>query len=184
MLVFGITNRKLCDDFYSQIEKISLSSIDYLILREKDLSYDELLKMACKVKEILKKSNIKLIINSSVDVAKKIDAYGVQLSFNDFKNLRRKNESIYKRVGVSIHSFEEGIEAQKLGATYVIYGHVFETECKKGLKPRGTSEIKKMSEVMNIKIIGLGGINKNNYKEVIKNGASGIAVMSGIMRIN
>jgi hypothetical protein len=82
-------------------------------------------------------------------VAKKIDADGIQLSFKNFIEVNNKlyTENVinskdivdnfrimgnkYKVMGVSIHSYEEGIQACKLGADYVIYEHVFQTDCKK-----------------------------------------------------
>lgn len=178
MMVFGITNRKLCEDFYIQISKISTSRLDYLILREKDLPEEELLQLALEVKNRLKQTDIKLIINSNIDVAKAIKADGIQLSYNKFLELKHRP---FKKVGVSIHSYNEAIEAYKLGADYVIYGHVFETECKKGLKPRGVIELSKIAKDIDIPVIGLGGIDHCNYKEVLQAGAEGIAVMSSLM---
>lgn len=182
MLVFAVTNRKLCRNFFAQIKKISELNIDYLILREKDLEENELLKMALKVKEILNKTHIKLIINKSYTAAKKIECDGIQLSFKDFIEFRENKIKFDKLIGVSIHSLAEGVEAENLGADYVLYGNIFETECKKGLKGKGTSEIKKMKEVLNIPIVCIGGINKDNYKSVIESGASGIAMMSEFMK--
>lgn len=203
MIIVGITNRGLCTDFYEQIKKIAKSNLNFLIIREKDLNNQELLELSLKVKEGLKDTNIKIIINSNIDIAKRIDADGIQLSFKDFVDnndkLYTKNRinstkvvdnfkdagnkyKVYKMIGVSIHSYDEGLQAYKLGADYVIYGHVFQTECKKNLTPRGIDEIKALSLKINIPIIGLGGIDENNFKEVIDAGAKGIAIMSSLMR--
>lgn len=203
MSVIGITNRKLCRDFFDQIKKISESNLDFLIIREKDLSSEELMILVLKVKEELKNTNIRIILNSNIDIAKKSNVDGIQLSFNDFINISNRlctgrainskemvdnfyfsgnKYKIYKMIGVSIHSCEEGIQAAKLGADYVIYGHVFETDCKKGLPPRGIKEIEALSKKINIPIIGIGGINQDNYKKVLDAGASGIAIMSSLMK--
>jgi len=203
MIIVGITNRNLCIDFYEQIRKIAKSKLDYLIIREKDLENENLLKLALKIKEELKDTKIKIIVNSNIDVAKKIKADGIQLSFKNFTEVNNKlhtengidlknmvdkfeimgkNYKIYKTIGVSIHNYEEGIEAYKLGADYVIYGHVFETDCKKGIVPRGIKEIEILSKNISIPIIGLGGIDENNFKEVLNSGAKGIAIMSSLMK--
>lgn len=200
MIIIGITNRGICKNFYDQIRKISKSNINYLILREKDLNGNELFELSFKVKEILNDTNIKLIINSNIEVAKEINADGIQLSFKDFINItnRQYSENImkneknvdkfksigykYRMIGVSIHSLDEGIQAYNLGADYVIYGHVFETNCKEGIPARGVNEIKELSKKIDIPIIGLGGISKNNFKEVIDSGAKGIAIMSSLMK--
>lgn len=180
MDIIGVTNRKLCNDFYSRIKEISKSNLKYLILREKDLEYKELLIMAKNVQSILKDSNIKLIINSNVEVAEEVNAYGIQLSFKDFCENKGKNLNGIK--GVSVHSLSEAIEAEKRGANYIIYGHVFNTDCKKGLKPRGLIEFKEICNKVNIPVYAIGGINKENYKSVLEAGADGVAVMSSLMK--
>ncbi len=180
MDIIGVTNRKLCNDFYKRIKEISKSNLKYLILREKDLEYKELLIMAKNVQSILKDSNIKLIINSNVEVAEEVNAYGIQLSFKDFCENKGKNFNGIK--GVSVHSLSEAIEAEKRGANYIIYGHVFDTDCKKGLKPRGLIEFKEICNKVNIPVYAIGGINKENYKSVLEIGADGVAVMSSLMK--
>ena len=67
MDIIGVTNRKLCHDFYKRIGEISKSNLKYLILREKDLDDDELLLMAKRVKSILSNCSIKLIINTNIN---------------------------------------------------------------------------------------------------------------------
>lgn len=180
MNTIGVTNRKLCNDFYKRIDEISQSSLKYLILREKDLNTEELLEMALRVRDILSKGSIKLIINSNIDVAEKINAYGVQLSFRDFASGLAENYSNIK--GISIHNINEAVEAEKLGADYLLYGHVFETDCKKGVPPRGLYELGEICKVVNIPVYAIGGINSENANRVIEAGASGVAVMSSLMK--
>lgn len=182
MKVIGVTNRKLCADFYKRIEEISRENLQFLILREKDLGYEELKNMALRVKGILKGSSIGLVVNGNLNVAKEIEAEGVQISFNDFIKGETKN---YKGiVGVSIHSIEEAIEVEKIGASYLLYGHIFETDCKKGVPPRGLEELKKICNKVNIPVYAIGGINKDNAIVVIESGAYGVAYMSSLMKKN
>lgn len=200
MVIMGITNRKICTNFCEQINKIAKSKLNYLIIREKDLSNEELLELAFKIKEELANANIKIVINSNIKVAKQIDADGIQLSFKDFadinhkfstENTKKTKETVdnfsvmsqkYKIIGVSIHSFDEGIQAYNLGADYVIYGHVFKTDCKKDISPRGIKEIELLSKRIDIPIIGIGGIDKSNFRDVMNSGAKGIAIMSSLMK--
>lgn len=179
MKIIGVTNRKLCIDFYKRIEEISKLDLEYLILREKDLGSDELLEVAQRVKILLKDSKIKLIINSNESVAKEIKAYGSQLSFNYF--IAKNRNDMYGIVGVSVHSLSEGVRAYELGADYLLYGHVFETKCKEGLKPRGLNELEEICKSVKIPVYAIGGIKKENYEDVIKVGAEGIAIMSSLM---
>jgi len=177
--IIGVTNRKLCDDFYGRIAELSKMDLEYLILREKDLSYEELEIMAKKIKDILLDSKIKLIINGNINVARHVEAFGLQLSFKDFSDgVAKSYDGV---IGVSIHSLMEAIEGEILGATYLLYGHVFETDCKKGVSPRGLVELKEICSSVKIPVYAIGGIDENNSKEVVDCGAYGVAIMSSLM---
>lgn len=180
MKIIGVTNRSLCEDFYKRIREIANEDLNYLILREKDLREEELEIMAMRVKGILKSSKVKLVLNENVKIADNINAYGVQLSYEKFKKLTKDDfEGI---IGVSVHSLEEALKAEEYGADHILYGHIFETECKKNLKPRGLKELKKICERLKIPVYAIGGINTSNYKSVLDVGAEGIAIMSTLMK--
>lgn len=87
----------------------------------------------------------------------------------------------YPRIGVSIHSLEEGLLAQDNGADYVLAGHVFPTDCKKDLPPRGLDFIGKLRHHLTIPVMAIGGIKPENVLDVYKSGAQSVAVMSYIM---
>ena len=88
-------------------------------------------------------------------------------------------------VGTSVHSVEDALEAQRLGADYVTAGHIYETDCKKGLPPRGLEFLKNVCDSVDIPVYGIGGIkiNEEQIEEVKKCGASGGCIMSGMMRL-
>jgi len=98
------------------------------------------------------------------------------------KNIREKLIKKYKRIGVSIHSLKEAKEVEILGATYVVAGHIFETDCKKDLKPRGLIFIKQLSSALTIPIFAIGGINQENSNLVIDSGAFSVCMMSSMMK--
>lgn len=175
-----VTNRKIIKskDFYDVIRDASLGGIDTLILREKDLSYEKLLQMSYKIKEILDKNNIKFIVNGNIEVAKKVQAYGFHTGY---KNFMENTFDFSGVIGVSVHSLTEAIKAQNKGADYLLAGHVYETNCKIGLKPRGEEFIHDIACKINIPLIAIGGINEKNLENVICSGANGVAVMSYIM---
>ena len=68
-----------------------------------------------------------------------------------------------------------------MGATYVVAGHIFKTDCKKGLEPRGLNFIKELSSILTIPIFAIGGINKENSNLVLNSGAFGVCMMSSLM---
>ena len=195
-----ISNRKLCENenLEKQIEKIFsayerkiiLKNFDIvaLTLREKDLNKNEYLKLIEKIYPICQKYKINLILhqnyNLNLDDKYKID--GIHLSYNIFKSLNQniKAELIkkYKRIGVSIHSLEEAKDVESLGASYVIAGHIFKTDCKKGLEPRGLKFIEDLSSALSIPIFAIGGIDEKNSQSVINSGAFSVCMMSNLMK--
>ena len=195
-----ISNRKLCENenLEKQIEKIFsayerkiiLKNFDIvaLTLREKDLNKNEYLKLIEKVYPICQKYKINLILHQNYDLnlddKYKID--GIHLSYNIFKSLNEniKAELIkkYKRIGVSIHSLDEAKEVENLGASYVVAGHIFETDCKKGLKPRGLKFVEDLSSTLTIPIFAIGGIDEKNSLSVIDSGAFSVYMMSTLMK--
>ncbi|WP_336015243.1 thiamine phosphate synthase [Fusobacterium polymorphum] len=195
-----ITNRKLCENenLEKQIEKIFSAyekkiilknfEIVTLTLREKDLGKNEYLNLVKKIYPICKKYGIDLILHQNYDLNldKKYMVEGLHLSYEIFKslnkNIREKLIKKYKRIGVSIHSLEEAKDVENLGATYVVAGHIFETDCKKGLEPRGLNFIKELSSILTIPIFAIGGINQKNYDLVINSGAFGVCMMSSLMK--
>ena len=195
-----ITNRKLCENenLERQIEKIFSAyekkiilkkfEIVTLTLREKDLDKNEYLNLVKKIYPICKKYRIDLILHQNYDLNldKKYKIGGFHLSYEIFKslnkNIREKLIKKYKRIGVSIHSLEEAKDVENLGATYVVAGHIFETDCKKGLEPRGLNFIKELSSILTIPIFAIGGINEENSNLVLNSGAFGVCMMSSLMK--
>ena len=195
-----ITNRKLCENenLEKQIEKIFSAyekkiilknfEIVTLTLREKDLDKNEYLNLVEKIYPICKRYGIDLILHQNYDLNlnEKYKIKGIHLSYDNFKSLNKniREELIkkYKRIGVSIHSLEEAKDVENLGATYVVAGHIFETDCKKALEPRGLNFIKELSSILTIPIFAIGGINEENSSLVLNSGAFGVCMMSSLMK--
>ena len=195
-----ISNRKLCENenlekqiekiFSAYEKKIILKNFDIvaLTLREKDLNKNEYLKLIEEIYPICQKYKINLILHQNYDLNldDKYNIEGIHLSYSIFKSLNEniKAELIkkYKRIGVSVHSLNEAKEVESLGASYVVAGHIFETDCKKGLEPRGLKFIKDLSSALSIPIFAIGGIDEKNSLSVINNGAFSICMMSTLMK--
>lgn len=178
--LFLITNRRLVKEgsFFSRIERAVAGGIDSIILREKDLSYEELLPIAKEIKDSVKKEGTQLIVNANLEVAEAISAEGYHIGYETFMKNKPSFDGL---VGVSVHSLEEAIEAEKQGANYLLASHVFETNCKAGLEPKGLAFIELILSRVKIPVIALGGINLENVRSVVSLGVEGIAIMSGIM---
>ena len=195
-----ISNRKLCENenLEKQIEKIFSAyqrkiilenfEIVSLTLREKDLNKNKYLKLVEKIYPICQKYRIDLILHQNYDLRldNKYNIKGLHLSYNTFKSLNKniREELIkkYKKIGVSIHSIDEAKEVENLGATYIVAGHIFKTDCKKDLEPRGLKFIQELSVILTIPIFAIGGINQENSHLVINSGAFGVCMMSSLMK--
>ena len=195
-----ISNRKLCENenLERQIEKIFSAykkkiflenfEIVALTLREKDLYKNEYLNLVKKIYPICKRYRIDLILHQNYDLNldKKYKIEGIHLSYDNFKSLNKNiREGLikkYKRIGISIHSIDEAKEVENLGATYVVAGHIFETDCKKDLEPRGLNFIKELSSILTIPIFAIGGINEENSNLVLNSGAFGVCMISSLMK--
>ena len=195
-----ISNRKLCENesLEKQIEKtfsayqrkIILENFEIvaLTLREKDLYKNEYLKLVEKIYPICQKYRIDLILHQNYDLRldNKYNIKGLHLSYNTFKSLNKniREELIrkYKKIGVSIHSINEAKEVENLGANYVVAGHIFKTDCKKDLEPRGLKFIQELSLILTIPTFAIGGINQENSHLVINSGAFGVCMMSSLMK--
>lgn len=179
-MLFVITSSKSCkEDFLTRIERIASANPDRIILREKHLSQDDLLKLAIKCKEICDKYSVAFSVNSSIEVARKVNA-DIHLPYKLFVG---NNENIkdFSTIGVSVHSISEAETAEMLGASYLIAGHIFATDCKKGLKPRGLEYLSDISKAVKIPVLGIGGISLKRLSSVLQTGAAGACVMSHFM---
>ena len=180
--ILCITNSSDCDfDFINHIDTLARSDIYAIVLREKHLNEAEYYELAVKVLEVCNKHNKPYILHNYIDTAINLKHRAIHLPLPVFEKSTNKLKK-FDVIGVSVHSVEQAVMAEKLGATYITYGHIFSTDCKKDLPPRGVDSIKKILNAVNIPVYSLGGITVNNYKQVIAQGTDGFAVMSGLMK--
>lgn len=140
--LIAVTNRRLsAGDYFERLEKIAASDADAIILREKDLPESEYEIYARKAMEICNRAGKECILHTFVKTAVRLNCGSIHLPLHLLQQLADAGEGgILERfdtVGASVHSPQEAAEAQRLGADYVTAGHVFVTDCKKGMEPRG-----------------------------------------------
>lgn len=187
MKIIGITNRLLCEnDFFEQIENICKQNLYALILREKDLDDKTYENFAIKCSEFCTKNNVLLFINSKINVATKLNCKNIQLSFNDFLNHPDKL-NLFNNIAVSIHSLTEALVVGKFVEetkknVFIIAGHIFETDCKKNLNPRGIEFLKEICNNVEIPVFAIGGINENTIKQLKDINIEGVCLMSALMK--
>ncbi|MFC2661527.1 MAG: thiamine phosphate synthase [Eubacterium sp.] len=126
----------------------------------------------------------------------RITPAGIHLPLFQLRELAEKGQQIPDNflTGCSVHSPEEAAEAERLGAAYLFAGHVYATDCKKGLPPRGLGFLREVCESVSIPVYAIGGMRIEGIfpdcrpdpvqkREITDCGAAGMAVMSGCMRL-
>lgn len=178
-----ITNRKLCsNNFLDQIEMIASAHPKAIVLREKDLSEKEYEQLARQVMQICQKHGTQCILHSFSNVATTLGATSVHMPLPLLQKMTPQEKSHFQIIGASCHSLEEAKEAQNLGCTYITAGHIFLTDCKKGLPGRGLPFLEEICKTVRIPVYAIGGISSQNMESVRKTGAAGACIMSGFMR--
>ncbi|MGN0692609.1 MAG: thiamine phosphate synthase [Oscillospiraceae bacterium] len=168
-------------DLLTQLEKIAAAGADRMILREKQLSEEEYISLAEKAAVICGKYGVPMSVHTYIAAARAVGTKDVHMSFGAFSSIEEDIRSAYN-IGVSVHSAEEAVTAERLGAAYITAGHIFPTDCKKGLPPRGTAFLSQICSSADIPVYAIGGMTPENAPQVIAAGAGGVCIMSGLMR--
>lgn len=180
--IIVVTNRHLCrDDFLLRMEKIAQAHPAGIILREKDMEQEQYKKLAASVQNICKKQGTLCILHNFVEIAEDLEATAIHLPLPVLRKLSKEKKEKFTVLGASCHSVEDAREAEALGCTYITAGHIFETNCKKGLPGRGILFLREVCQSISIPVYAIGGISAGNIQEIRTTGAAGACVMSGSM---
>lgn len=151
-------------------------------LRDKEKSGRELYRIGLKIRELTRQYRALFIVNDRLDIALAVGADGVHLGTEDLPiSVVRRMTSKNFIIGASVSSPEEALLAEKEGADYISAQSIFETSSKENVKVIGIEGLKSIIRVSSLPVIGIGGINKENVKDVIKAGAKGVAVISAVV---
>ena len=169
-----------------QLEKIAQAAnagVDWIQLREKDLSGRALAEFTARALA-LAGSRSAVLVNDRVDVACSAGASGVHLGEHSLPAGEAKRFAVQLcarenfLVGISAHSLEGALQAEKAGADYVIFGPVYATPSKAGFgKPQGTQRLREVCHRVAIPVLAIGGITLENTGDCLAAGAAGIAAI-------
>lgn len=179
--IIAITNHELATaNYWDQIEQIAASDVDAIILREKNLSeedYTDYAKRTLRLCSIHQKTCI-LHQFGKASIRLHIPRFHCSLAY-----LESHSSLLYymTTLGVSVHSAEEAVRAEQLGATYIMASHVFATNCKKQLPPIGVETVKAICNAVKIPVYALGGITPETATQLRNVPIAGVALMSGLM---
>ena len=182
-----ITNRHLVQgDFLKQLEKVTKLRPHALILREKDLTDDAYESLAKKVFDLCKREDITFFLHTKIEIARKIGCQNIHLSIPVLKGLSETEKKAltedFCEISISCHSMEDVEIAMAGGATQIILGTIFETECKKGVLGKGVEFVREICQKCPLPVYAIGGMNLQRLPLVIDAGAAGCCMMSGFMQ--
>lgn len=173
--------------FLAQLRRVASWKPKAVILREKDLAEDKYRALVKDVLAICHAAQIPCILHTYADVAAELGADGLHLPLPVLRNLcaHSSGENLRSRfhtLGASCHSVADVREAAELGCTYATVGHIYATDCKKGIPPRGLGLLHDCVAAATIPVYAIGGITRARMTEVLAAGAAGACVMSGLMK--
>lgn len=155
----------------------------YVQMREKGdpMTEDELLTEALALKALCAEYGVPFVIDDDVELAVKCGADGVHVGQSDMACVEaRRALGSAKVVGVSAQTVEQAVQAEKDGADYLGVGAVFPTGSKDDADDVSHDTVKAICEAVNIPVIAIGGISKNNVGQLAGLGLDGVAVISAI----
>ncbi len=183
LLLYAVTDRSWLgtESLYSQVKKAIDGGVTFVQLREKELAQEAFYKEALEIQALCREKNIPFVINDNVALAKEIDADGVHVGQEDMEaGDVRSLLGPDKIIGVSAHSVEEALLAEKRGADYLGVGAAFSTNSKKDVSCISHETIRDICQAVQIPVIAIGGINETNMEELKGTGICGVAVISAI----
>ena len=184
MRLYAVTDRAWAadeDDFLAQVEAAIDGGATIVQLREKHLDEDAFLKEAERFVALCRRKGVISIINDNVEIAVRTSADGVHVGQEDLEAGRARALLGPDRIiGVSAHNVEEALAAQAAGADYLGTGAAFVTGTKTDAKPISRETIRAVTAAVDIPVVAIGGISRDNVLELAGCGLDGVAVVSAL----
>ncbi|OYT58299.1 MAG: thiamine phosphate synthase [Candidatus Aenigmatarchaeota archaeon] len=173
-----LSKKGIIDDVVSAIR----GGVRIVQYREKEKSTREMIKEAREIGKICKQKNVVFIVDDRIDVALASGADGVHIGDDDIDFMTaRKILGDSKIIGVSVRSLEDAKKYEELGADYISFGPIFKTKTKKDAgEPIGLDIIRQAKANLKIPFAVIGGINRENLKDVLNAGAERVCMISAI----
>lgn len=181
--ILCVTSRVLCEEnFLDRLDRIAAAEPAGIVLREKDLPLEEYISLARQVLTICEKHGVRCILHTYPEAALELGCSALHMPLHLLEEMPEDERGGFATLGASCHSVEDAIHARELGCGYIIAGHIFATQCKAGLEPRGLDFLRAVCQAVSIPVYAIGGISPQNVAQIRAAGAAGACVMSGLMR--
>jgi len=182
--VYLVTDRELSLDRSLQwvVEKAVKGGATIVQLREKELETRPFIETGVRMKQLLEPYGVPLLINDRVDVAQAVGADGVHLGQHDMPyHMARKLLGKDAIIGISVESHDQAEKVKNWDVNYIAISPVYTTPTKDELTQElGLEGVTKITSICPQPALGIGSIKAHNAGEVIRAGADGVAVVSGI----
>jgi thiamine-phosphate pyrophosphorylase len=183
LLLYAVTDRMWLGgkSLAGQVEAAIRGGVTFVQLREKNLAFDEFVRLAEEIKAVTDRYRVPFVINDNVEVALACDADGIHVGQRDMQaGMVREKIGPDKILGVSAQTVEQALLAQENGADYLGVGAVFSTDTKKDAEVVSRRTLREITSAVDIPVVAIGGIHKGNILELCGSGIDGVAVVSAI----
>ena len=176
--IYLISPKKIRESFYHDLKEIlKLKKVSFFQLRLKNTTFEKKLIIGKKIKKICKKYQTKFLINDDVLLAQKLDADGCHLGQKDMKILEARKVLPKRIIGITCHnSIKLAKQAIKSKADYLAFGAFYPSKTKKTKFKANLSLLKTITKITKTPIVAIGGVNNDNYKNLLLNKANFLAI--------
>jgi len=156
---------------------------DLIQLRGKRQTVAELTDLAEQLHGLTSHAGVPLIVNDHPEIARDVPVEGLHLGQDDH-SIAAAREIVRREcwIGKSTHCIPQAVAAEAEGADYIGFGPLFATPTKPDYEPIGTSDIRRVHELVRIPIFCIGGIKLANLANVLAAGAKRVVIVSGLLQ--
>lgn len=183
MLLYAVTDRAWVgkQTLYQQVEAALKGGVTCVQLREKELGEAAFLQEAKDICALCRRYGVPFIVNDNVDIAIACGADGIHVGQEDMEaGAVRRQVGEDMTLGVSVHTVEEAQQAVQDGADYLGLGAVFPTSTKTDARPMTTQTLRAICDAVEIPVVAIGGINRDNLLNLAGSGVDGVALVSAV----
>ena len=187
--LIAVTDRASCPrplaEQIKRLTKLTELRPQAVILRAKSLDKAAYRTLALQAQQSCEAAGIALILHNDWQLARELGISMLHLPLALLRQISEYERAYFTWLSTSVHSVGEAQEAQALGATVLIAGHIYTTQCKAGLAPRGLGFLQSVCSAVSLPVYAIGGIGFDaaQHAELQANGARGACVMSAYMRL-
>ena len=176
--IYLISPNKINKDFYKKLKLVlNTNKVSFFQMRLKKYSLKQKILIGRKIKRLCRSNKVKFIVNDDPWLARKLNADGCHLGQKDMTVNEARKVVGNKIIGITCHN---SIKLAKIGiklkANYLAFGAFHKTKTKKTKFHANVKILNKVKKLTDIPLVAIGGINSNNYKNLLLNKANFLAI--------